>query len=225
MTARISRRTVLRAAGASLALPALDMMLPRGSRAQAAPPKRFVGFFYPNGTDARIWNPEPGALAADALPQGLQDLAGFAAEGIWPAGGATFGDVTVVTGIDHSGVCFDIHMPSLALCAHRGAEEKYLPSEPTLDQFIAERVQGDSPYRVLSLSANFSNAPPRSSHIVRPWKRAPAIHSRGFPDQESKAMMPEKPGSQWNSFSGFSKETSLVIRGTLFPLTVPVCCT
>lgn len=150
---RISRRTLLRAVGVSLALPALELMVPYRARAQSSGPKRFIGFFYPNGTDGRFWDPKEGPLSAEALPPCLQDLNGFAAEGIWPAGGATYGDITVVTGIDHSGVCVDIHMPSLALCAHRGAKLKYVPSEATLDQVIAEHVQGDSPYRVLSLSA------------------------------------------------------------------------
>lgn len=151
---RIPRRTVLRAAGASLALPALDMMLPAGrGQAQAANPQRFFGFFYPCGTDPRFWNPEPGRLQSGALPQCLQDLNGFEAEGIWPAAPTTLADVAVVTGIDHSGVCVDIHMPSLALCAHRGAVNNYTPSEPTLDQYLAERIQGEAPYRCLALSA------------------------------------------------------------------------
>ncbi|MDD9946655.1 MAG: DUF1552 domain-containing protein [Myxococcales bacterium] len=158
---RIPRRTVLRAAGVSMALPALEMMLPmrlggRG-RAQSAPPtgpkQRFFGFFYPNGTDPRFWNPRPGPLEGGELPVCLQDLSGFATEGIWPAGNAVLSDVTLVTGIDHSGVCVDIHMPSMSLSAHRGVANTYTPPEPTLDQFLAERLQGDTPYRNLSLSA------------------------------------------------------------------------
>ena len=33
-------------------------------------------------------------------------------------------DVTAVTGIDHSGVCVDIHVPSMALSAHKGTANK-----------------------------------------------------------------------------------------------------
>lgn len=150
---RISRRSALRAAGICIALPALDLMQPRGARAQDQRASRFFGFFYPNGTDPRFWNPSPGPLVAGSLPDCLQDLGGFPAEGIWPAGGATASDVTVVTGIDHSGVCVDIHMPSMSLSAHRGTQANYIPPGPTLDQFLAERIQGDSPFRNLSLSA------------------------------------------------------------------------
>jgi hypothetical protein len=83
-------------------------------------------------------------------------MAGFAAEGIWPAGDAIVGDVTVVTGIDHSGVCVDIHMPSMALSAHKGTANNYTPPEPTLDQYLADRIQGTTPYRNLALSATTS---------------------------------------------------------------------
>lgn len=151
-TRRISRRTMLRATGACLALPALDMMQPRLARAQEAP-KRYFGFFYPNGTDARFWDPPVGALDPNALPACLQDLNGYGAEGIWPGVGSSVGDMTVVTGVDHGGVCVDIHMPSMSLSAHRGLAVPYIPPQPTLDQYLAERIQGSSPYRNLSLSA------------------------------------------------------------------------
>ena len=117
----LSRRTLLRGAGVTMALPFLDaMLLPGRASAQAAPVQRFIAFFYPNGTDPRKWNPAAGALTATNLPECLQDLKGFAAEGIWPAEQAVFQDIVAVTGIDHSGVCTDIHMPSMALSAHKG---------------------------------------------------------------------------------------------------------
>ena len=71
--------------GAGIALPLLEMMLPRKAHAQTAAVKRFVGFFYPCGTDPRKWNPAAGALTATTVSECLQDLKGFAAEGIWPA--------------------------------------------------------------------------------------------------------------------------------------------
>jgi hypothetical protein len=55
---RISRRTMLRGAlGAGVALPWLEIMMPRGLRAQAAatPPKRFGIFFSPCGTIPENW--------------------------------------------------------------------------------------------------------------------------------------------------------------------------
>jgi len=153
MAIHIPRRTLLRGAGACLALPLLEAMRPQRALAQSENVQRFIAFFYPNGTDPRKWNPVAGALTASNLPECLQDLNGFAAEGIWPATPALFQDVTAVTGIDHSGVCVDIHMPSMALSAHKGVANNYTPPEPTLDQYLADQLQGTTPYRNLALAA------------------------------------------------------------------------
>jgi hypothetical protein len=157
VTRPLSRRAALRGAGLCLSLPLLDAMIgPRGVRAQTAPVQRFIALFYPNGTDPRKWNPPAGALSAPSLPECLTDLAGFAAEGIWPAEEASFSEVTVVSGIDHSGVSTDIHVPSMALSAHKGQKNNYTPPQPTLDQYLADGLQGDTPYRNLALSATDS---------------------------------------------------------------------
>jgi hypothetical protein len=136
-----------------MALPFLEAMRPRRASAQAASVQRFIAFFYPCGTDPRKWNPPAGELSATNLPECLQDLKGFAAEGIWPAGGATFQDITAVTGIDHSGVCVDIHMPSMSLSAHKGVANSYTPPQPTLDQYLADQIKGMTPYRNFALAA------------------------------------------------------------------------
>src|SRR5262245_49968373 len=57
----LSRRTVLRGAGAAIALPLLDAMIPAGvalAATPAKPPQRlaFVGF--PHGAVMRLWSPE-----------------------------------------------------------------------------------------------------------------------------------------------------------------------
>ena len=84
----------------------------------------------------------------------LQDLKGFAAEGIWPAETALLSEVTAVTGVDHSGVCSDIHRPAMALSAHKGTgTDVNTPTMPTLDQFLADQLQGTTPYRNLALAA------------------------------------------------------------------------
>jgi len=153
----LSRRSVLRGAGACLALPFLEAMQPRRASAQSATVQRFFGFFYPNGTDPSRWDPMPGPLTASNLTECLVDLAGFDAEGIWPAGDAIMDDVTVVTGIDHSGVATDIHIPSMAFSAHKGASNNYTPSAPTLDQYLADDLRGETPYRNLVLSATSSS--------------------------------------------------------------------
>lgn len=63
MKASISRRTVLRGAGASLALPMLDIMQPAAAAASAAAgnsaaPARMAFIFFPNGAIMQDWKPE-----------------------------------------------------------------------------------------------------------------------------------------------------------------------
>lgn len=152
----LSRRTLLRGAGISLALPFLEAMQPNRAHAQAATTQRFFAFFYPCGVETSKWKPAAGPLTASGLPECLQDLKGFAAEGIWPAEEALFSDIAVVNGIDHSGVCTDIHMPSMSLSAHKGTANSYTPPKPTLDQVLADHLQGTAPYRNFALSATGS---------------------------------------------------------------------
>ena len=65
----ISRRTVLRGAGAMLSLPLLDAMVPAGTllaQTAASPKPRFVGLFVPHGAAPGYWVPEKeGALPAE----------------------------------------------------------------------------------------------------------------------------------------------------------------
>jgi hypothetical protein len=60
----LSRRTFLRGAGAALALPFLDAMLPGRALAQGMGPRtRFLAWYVPNGIHMRAWTPE--AVGAD----------------------------------------------------------------------------------------------------------------------------------------------------------------
>ncbi len=59
---RLSRRMVLRGAGAAVALPFLEAMRPKKAHAQEGgdegpPPRRFVGLFVPNGIHMPAWTP------------------------------------------------------------------------------------------------------------------------------------------------------------------------
>ena len=58
-TARLDRRTFLRGAGAALALPFLEAMLPwRALRAEdMAPPRRMLAYYIPNGIHMQSWTP------------------------------------------------------------------------------------------------------------------------------------------------------------------------
>ena len=75
----LSRRTVLRGAGAALALPLLDAMFPAfGRRARAAvkPAHRFQTFYVPNGMAMEYWSPK-GEGAGFELSPILEPLAPY----------------------------------------------------------------------------------------------------------------------------------------------------
>lgn len=57
----LTRRTVLRGAGASIALPLLDAMVPAGTafaQTAAVPPRRMAFVFFPHGAVMNNWSPE-----------------------------------------------------------------------------------------------------------------------------------------------------------------------
>src|ERR1700693_2078064 len=77
LTKSLPRRTVLRGAGATLALPFLEAMLPPVSlRAAAAPVHRFQTFYVPNGMAMEHWLPKGEGSAFELSPI-LEPLAPF----------------------------------------------------------------------------------------------------------------------------------------------------
>jgi hypothetical protein len=140
----LSRRTILRGAGASLALPLLDAMIPAGTalaQTAATPKPRFVGCFVPHGAAPGYWIPaKEGALDAE-LPFNWKPLEPFRNQavilsGMWsksaePPPGAT--------GADH-------WVAAAFLCANKpkktaGAD---IYAGTTIDQLIAQKIGGES---------------------------------------------------------------------------------
>ena len=75
----LSRRTVLRGLGASLALPLLDSMVPALTAQRntaAAPVRRFGVFYVPNGMSMPYWSPRTEGPLTE-LPPTLRSLAAF----------------------------------------------------------------------------------------------------------------------------------------------------
>ncbi len=71
----IPRRTFLRGAGAVVALPLLDSMLPRACASAPAAPRRVAFVFLPNGVHMPDWTPAPAAPGKTfALPHLLEPL-------------------------------------------------------------------------------------------------------------------------------------------------------
>jgi Protein of unknown function (DUF1552) len=71
----LTRRTVLRGIGASLALPFLEAMVP-SARAAVKPVRRFLTFYVPNGMAMEYWSPKGEGTAFELSPI-LQPLAPF----------------------------------------------------------------------------------------------------------------------------------------------------
>ena len=75
----LSRRTVLRGLGATLALPLLDSMVPALTalgKTAAAPIRRLGVFYVPNGMSMPYWSPKAEGPLAE-LPPTLRSLAAF----------------------------------------------------------------------------------------------------------------------------------------------------
>src|SRR5207249_12169942 len=73
----IRRRTFLKSAGCTLALPLLDAMIPASSalaETAAAPRPRFMGIFFPHGMAPGYWVPETVGATPAQLPCILEGL-------------------------------------------------------------------------------------------------------------------------------------------------------
>ncbi len=140
----IPRRTILRGAGAALALPFLEAMVPaRTALAQTAanPKPRFVGLFVPHGAAPGYWVPDKVGALGTELPyiykslEPLRDqtviLSGLHSRSAEPPPG--------VTGADH-------WVAAAFMCAEKpkktaGAD---VQAGTTIDQLIAKKIGAES---------------------------------------------------------------------------------
>lgn len=140
----LSRRTVLRGAGASLALPLLDAMLPAGvalAQTAASPKPRFVGCFVPHGMAPGYWVPDKQGPLDATFPfnwkplEPFRDrtviLSGLHSRSAEPPPGAT--------GADH-------WVAAAFMCASKprktaGAD---VYAGTTIDQIIAKKIGGEN---------------------------------------------------------------------------------
>jgi hypothetical protein len=136
----LSRRTVLRGAGAALSLPLLEAMVPAATalaQTAASPKPRFVGLFVPHGMAPGYWVPETvGPLAAE-LPFNWKPLEPFRDKTVIMSGlhSRSAEPPPGVTGADH-------WVAAAFLCANKpkktaGAD---VYAGTTIDQIIAQRI-------------------------------------------------------------------------------------
>ena len=140
----VSRRTVLRGAGATLALPLLDAMVPVATalaQTAATPKPRFVGCFVPHGMAPGYWVPATeGPLGAE-LPFNFKPLEPFVKQTVILSGlhSRSAEPPPGVTGADH-------WVAAAFLCANKpkktaGAD---VYAGTTIDQIIAQRIGTES---------------------------------------------------------------------------------
>jgi hypothetical protein len=140
----ISRRTVLRGAGATLALPLLDAMIPASTalaQTAAAPKPRFVGCFVPHGMAPGYWVPATEGPLDAALPFNWKPLEPFRSSTVILSGlhSRSAEPPPGVTGADH-------WVAAAFLCANKpkktaGAD---VYAGTTIDQLIAQKIGGDN---------------------------------------------------------------------------------
>jgi hypothetical protein len=136
----LSRRTMLKGAGATLALPLLDAMVPAATAlaqtaARATP--RFVGCFVPHGMAPGYWIPEKEGALETELPFNFKPLEPFRKQTVILSGlhSRSAEPPPGVTGADH-------WVAAAFLCAEKpkktaGAD---VYAGTTIDQIIAQRI-------------------------------------------------------------------------------------
>ena len=140
----LSRRTVLRGVGATLALPWLDAMLPAFSArglAAAAPAHRFQAFYVPNGMAMEYWTPKGEGSAFELSPI-MEPLAPFRDQ------------MLVLSGLKanwnyiHAGASGSF----LTGTTRGGRNEVEIIADVSVDQLLARRFARDTQVASLELS-------------------------------------------------------------------------
>ncbi|MBZ5632240.1 MAG: DUF1552 domain-containing protein [Acidobacteriia bacterium] len=136
----ISRRTILRGAGATLALPLLDAMIPASTalaQTAATPKPRFVGCFVPHGMAPGYWVPSTEGKLDAVLPFNWKPLEPFVNQTVIMSGlhSRSAEPPPGATGADH-------WVAAAFLCANKpkktaGAD---VYAGTTIDQLIAQKI-------------------------------------------------------------------------------------
>lgn len=136
----LSRRTMLRGLGATMALPFLDAMVP-AARAAAAPTHRFLTFYVPNGMAMEYWAPKGEGTGFELSPI-LQPLAAFKDQ------------MTVLTGLRsswnyiHAGASGSF----LTGTPRGGKTEIEIIADVSIDQLLSRRFSNETQVGSLEMS-------------------------------------------------------------------------
>ena len=137
----LHRRTLLRAAGISLALPCLDAFAPRARGADAKPRRRMVCICAPLGLHPAYFFPEKDGKDYELTPY-LEVIKEFRS------------DFTVVSGLCHAGQSpgFAHQASASFLTGAQNAGRPGFKNSISVDQFAAEHIGGHTRFPSLALS-------------------------------------------------------------------------
>ena len=155
----LSRRTFLRGAGVTLALPMLDAMVPAQTafaETAANPKPRFVGIFYPHGMAPGYWEPEKEGPLPEKLPYIMESLEKVKDQtvilsGLWsksaePPEGTTGSDHWVAAAF------------LTAIKPKKTAGSDASVGSPTIDQVIARKIGQETLLPSLQLAVEDPNS-------------------------------------------------------------------
>src|SRR5438105_14576809 len=155
----IRRRTFLKSAGCTLALPLLDAMIPASSalaETAAAPRPRFMGIFFPHGMAPGYWVPETVGALPDKLPYILEGLGkvrehSVVVSGLWsksaePPEGTTGSDHWVAAAF------------LTAIKPRKTAGSDASVGSNTIDQLIADKIGQENLLPSLQLAVEDPNS-------------------------------------------------------------------
>src|SRR5438132_11337224 len=155
----IRRRTFLKSAGCTLALPLLDAMIPASSvlaLTAAAPKPRFMGIFFPHGMAPGYWVPEVQGALPGKLPYILEGLGKVrehttVLSGLWsksaePPEGTTGSDHWVAAA----------YLTGIKPRKTAGSDASV--GSATIDQTIAAKIGGDTLLPSLQLAVEDPNS-------------------------------------------------------------------
>jgi hypothetical protein len=167
----LPRRSFLRAAGVSLALPLLDCMTPLFAQA-AAPPRRMLIIANNLGVLPKFFFPQSAGKDYELSPY-LTALANFR------------GDFTVFSGLSHPGVSGGHSADNCLLTAARGAFKAGFRNSISVDQFAAEKLGQVTRFPTFNLGVNIDKGNrslswTRDGVLLPAEDSAPKLYERMF---------------------------------------------
>ncbi len=182
MAQRLARRTLLQAAGVSLALPMLDAMQPAFAQSTSPRPKRFVGVMTNMGILPQYFFPEQEGKNYAAPP--YLDILKDHRE-----------DMTVFSGVSLPGVDGGHAAEKSFLTGAPGASRGSFKNSISLDQVMAEKVGGETRFPSLTLMVGaelMSCSWTRSGSMIPPERSPLKLYQQLFvedtPAGKAKAM-------------------------------------